>query len=284
MGEKKQVQIYGCWGIPNHPHECEVCGSELIECPREGHPNSKFWKLEREDGLVLLVCPNNCPEKEENMKKHEIHILKVDASILDILSAFVFDQLIQCPKMKPRDFRAKKEYSEDEERILSLIPNATNAITLFCPTVCSGLRGDGSRFRDKCEHFDSYGENKDQVFSFHNPQKFVNCKKHGKVKIEDYANSCVKREITVAAARGRGLIHHFGSADLEKVKKDVCLTCSHFKWLTTSKGDVKVESCNFKPGCKRGEGYILCLDMDWCYGDCDTCEKNDERKTNESVD
>lgn len=207
--------------------------------------------------------------RKNKLIKSEIHILKLDESIIDILCAFTFNQLICCPEKKPVDLRAKKEYTADEKRILDLIPNVGNIISLRCPIVCSGVRGDGSRYREKCEHFDSYGEKKDQVFDFYTPQKFVNCKKHGQVKIEDYASSCIKQSITVAAARGRELIHHFGSADLEQVKKDTCLKCNHFD---------KKKGCLFKPGCKRGEGYIICLRMDWCYGDCDSCEKNEGSK------
>lgn len=199
--------------------------------------------------------------------KDDIHILKLDASALDVFCAFAFDQLICCPEKKPADFRTKKKYTEDEKRILNLIPNVANAISLLCPIVCSGVRGDGSRYRKKCKHFDSYGRNKDQVFDFFTPQKFINCKKHGTVKIEEYANWCDKQKVAVGAARGRKLIHHFGSADLEKVKKDTCLKCNHF--------DKKKQVCLFEPGCERGKSYILCIDMEWCYGDCDSCEKNE---------
>jgi len=60
--KQKSKTISGCWGICDYPHKCEECGSVLVQCPREGHPNSGFWELEREDGLVLKICPNNCLE------------------------------------------------------------------------------------------------------------------------------------------------------------------------------------------------------------------------------
>ena len=200
--------------------------------------------------------------------KEDIRILKVDGSFIDAICTFTFDQLICCPAQKPVDFRIKKEYTADEKRILNLIPNVDSAIDLRCPIVCSGLRGDGSRYRKKCKHFVAYGKNNDPVFNFSTPQKFVRCEKYGHVKIEEYASQCVKQRITVAAARGKELICHFGSATLEKVKKTTCLKCSYFD---------KKQGCLFKPGCKRGEGYIICLDMEWCYGDCDSCEKNESK-------
>lgn len=58
----KEKIINGCWGILDYPHKCAKCGSVLIECPREGHPNSRFWELEKEDGQILKICPQNCLE------------------------------------------------------------------------------------------------------------------------------------------------------------------------------------------------------------------------------
>ena len=52
-------EVYGCWS--SSARKCNSCGEEMVLCPREGHPNSKFWKLERDDGTRLFVCPNNCP-------------------------------------------------------------------------------------------------------------------------------------------------------------------------------------------------------------------------------
>lgn len=53
-------QIRGCWSsvVP----KCMGCKTAMVVCPREGHPNSHFWVLERNDGMTLYVCPNGCPE------------------------------------------------------------------------------------------------------------------------------------------------------------------------------------------------------------------------------
>ena len=61
------VQVLGCWSSPERQFACPKCGGVMVECPREGHPNSKFWVHEQDDGLVLFVCSNNCPEDEVNM-------------------------------------------------------------------------------------------------------------------------------------------------------------------------------------------------------------------------
>jgi hypothetical protein len=34
----------------------------MIECPKENHPNSKYWGLQREEKEKLMVCPNDCSE------------------------------------------------------------------------------------------------------------------------------------------------------------------------------------------------------------------------------
>jgi len=60
----KSNEVEGGWTCRDCPARCRKCGSILIECPREGHLNSKFWIHEREDGLILKVCPNNCLEKD----------------------------------------------------------------------------------------------------------------------------------------------------------------------------------------------------------------------------
>ena len=62
MAKKVVDQIFGYWTSFEHLGKCLKCGSEMILCPREGHLNSKFWELERDDGLILVVCPNNCLE------------------------------------------------------------------------------------------------------------------------------------------------------------------------------------------------------------------------------
>jgi hypothetical protein len=57
-------EVYGGWMSPNLVHKCGACDSELVICPREGHFNSKFWQLERDDGMVLFICPKECPIEE----------------------------------------------------------------------------------------------------------------------------------------------------------------------------------------------------------------------------
>lgn len=58
LGEDKIIN--GCWSarIP----KCLKCNTEMVLCPEENHPNSKYWELQRNDGMLLYVCPNNCLE------------------------------------------------------------------------------------------------------------------------------------------------------------------------------------------------------------------------------
>jgi predicted RNA-binding Zn-ribbon protein involved in translation (DUF1610 family) len=60
----EQKEVEGCWGRPDYDSKCRLCGSVFIECPKEGHVNSHFWELEKPDGQVLKVCPNNCLESD----------------------------------------------------------------------------------------------------------------------------------------------------------------------------------------------------------------------------
>ena len=193
--------------------------------------------------------------------KKQLHVLHADESIIDILLAIVWDDLRYCPKDKPQDFRAKKSYTKDEKRLLKLIPNVSATVELYSPTVCSGLRGDGTRYRRKCRHFTGYGKNNDKVFNFHNPQKFINCQEYGKVKIKKYASWCERRRLIVAVAVSRELVHHFGSANLEKVSRAACLQCSDF--------NKKIGKCTFKVACKKGRNYFIFTNC--TYGDCKTC-------------
>ena len=54
--------VYGCWGCQKSESICGHCNAKLIIVPRDGHPNSKFWALERDDGMVLKCCPAGCLE------------------------------------------------------------------------------------------------------------------------------------------------------------------------------------------------------------------------------
>ena len=60
-GAKSGV-IMGCWSRPGIKSICPICKSEMIDCPREGHRNSEFWKFQKPDGCLLTVCPNGCLE------------------------------------------------------------------------------------------------------------------------------------------------------------------------------------------------------------------------------
>jgi hypothetical protein len=63
--EIKRVKIIGAWIKSKDVgrHRCYVCGSEYVLVPREGNQMSYCWKAERQDGLVVVMCPNGCPEQ-----------------------------------------------------------------------------------------------------------------------------------------------------------------------------------------------------------------------------
>ncbi len=52
-------KMLGCWS--GNAGTCAQCHKPMQETPREGHPNSPYWSLERDDGLKLYNC-NLCPE------------------------------------------------------------------------------------------------------------------------------------------------------------------------------------------------------------------------------
>ena len=52
-------EVYGCWTSPESKVECE-CGTVMEQVPEEGHFNSKYWALKRNDGMVLKCCPKGC--------------------------------------------------------------------------------------------------------------------------------------------------------------------------------------------------------------------------------
>ena len=54
--------VYGCWASPVTAHHCRWCKQEMIICPKEGHPNSKFWLLAQGNKQELFVCSNGCHE------------------------------------------------------------------------------------------------------------------------------------------------------------------------------------------------------------------------------
>jgi hypothetical protein len=67
---KKDV-VYGTWGVLNKS-TCDHCSSLLVICPKENHPNSKFWYLQRIVNEKLLVCPNGCSEDGKRKIKSAI--------------------------------------------------------------------------------------------------------------------------------------------------------------------------------------------------------------------
>jgi len=56
---KKEETIYGLW-TKRQGSKCHYCKSLLILCPKDGHPNSKYWNLQRTEKEKLLVCPRGC--------------------------------------------------------------------------------------------------------------------------------------------------------------------------------------------------------------------------------
>lgn len=59
--DEKRVDVYGCWSSEGDAGSCYHCNKSLILCPKEGHPNSKYWRLKNDD-RDLFMCPNDCPE------------------------------------------------------------------------------------------------------------------------------------------------------------------------------------------------------------------------------
>lgn len=63
-GDGKPTAIFGYWTSKEEKDRqpCNYCGSPVIECPKEGNPNSRFWELQRFDTETLVVCPRGCLE------------------------------------------------------------------------------------------------------------------------------------------------------------------------------------------------------------------------------
>lgn len=57
-----RTNIMGCWHQGKLPSVCPYCNSEMVECPKQGHPNSQFWNLQRGDYEKLMICPKGCSE------------------------------------------------------------------------------------------------------------------------------------------------------------------------------------------------------------------------------
>lgn len=69
-------EVEGCWSTLKHGTCCRACGEKLIQVPKEGHYNTKYWKFQKDDGLILLCCPNNCSEEIAVKKLREFLKIK----------------------------------------------------------------------------------------------------------------------------------------------------------------------------------------------------------------
>lgn len=184
--------------------------------------------------------------------QQNFEIVSVDVDALEALHKFRFERLIKCPKDRRRNF------VKNEGDVVKLIPNVGRTKSLFSYHICNGLRGDGSRFRDRCPHF-IMGYVSNQIICRLSPSKRVN--------IEEYA-SCPKLERIVRVGVNKGQIEQFGSGDLTNVSRDVCERCEYFM-------KIKDEySCTFKTGCNNSVlAEMFCTSLD-----CKKCEnaKNDK--------
>ena len=67
---KSATPIYGGWSSRDcfftSDRRCPFCKENTIETPKEGHPNSKYWNLQRTADELLFCCPNGCLEDGSN--------------------------------------------------------------------------------------------------------------------------------------------------------------------------------------------------------------------------
>jgi len=61
LKNETEFEVYGYWATPSREHKCTKCGAVLELVPEEGHFNSRYKKLKKNDGCELLCCPNGCP-------------------------------------------------------------------------------------------------------------------------------------------------------------------------------------------------------------------------------
>jgi len=196
--------------------------------------------------------------------KNDLRILSVSNSpkFIEFLLRFRYEDVINCPKEKRREYRKKEKYTYKEQVILSVIGDTKRSWWL-CPTVCSGRRGDGSSHRRKCRCFKGYGKNKESVWNFKNSQGFIYCSKSKSGKIETskiVSPWCHRKRLAVEVARNLDLIYAFGSACLEKTLLQECLKCGY----KTENG------CSYKIGCGKGKSLFAyqCL-----VGICEGCKE-----------
>jgi len=169
---------------------------------------------------------------------------------LEALLRFDFARLIKCPKDRRRNFVKK------EGDIAKLLPNVRRTKSLFCYSICSGIRGDGSRFRNRCPYFVRYATK--QVICRLSPS--------GRVNIEEYTH-CPKLERIVRVGINKGEIEEFGSSDLTNVSKGVCEKCDYLVRIEEIKNEY---DCTFKTGC--GNNIIATM---FCTSlDCKKCARN----------
>lgn len=66
----KDYEVEGCWTTKKseRKRKCRNCGALEELVPEEGHFNSRYWNLKRNDGLDLFCCPNGCSVKDAESK------------------------------------------------------------------------------------------------------------------------------------------------------------------------------------------------------------------------
>ena len=185
------------------------------------------------------------------MPQKDFRILTISSGhALEALLRFDFDKLIKCPKDRRRNFVKK------EGDIVKLIPNVRRTKSLFCYSICKGLRGDGSRFRNQCPYFVRYATG--QVICKLSPSKRVN--------IEEYTR-CPKLDRIVRVGINKGQIEEFGSASLTNVSKSVCKKCECLVKIEEIENEY---DCTFKTGCDNNFLTLtLCTSLD-----CKECKRN----------
>ena len=186
-----------------------------------------------------------------NTPRKDFRIVSMDEDALEALHKFRFDKLIKCPKDKRRNF------VKNEGATVKLIPNVRRTKKLFSCHICSGLRGDGSRYKDQCPYFMGYTSR--QVICKLSPSKRVN--------IEEYAD-CPRLERIVKVGVNKDQIELWGSGDLTIVSKSVCEKCEYLV-------EVKNEyNCTFKTGCDNNIlAVMFCASLD-----CKKCENNKKKR------
>jgi len=98
--QQQASTVYGVWSLPRHNSRCAWCNSVLVKCPKEGHPNSQYLGLAKDDGCILKVCPNGCPEAgplDESTKQRP-----VESDDVELLLAELKESTDQVEKRKLR--------------------------------------------------------------------------------------------------------------------------------------------------------------------------------------